>query len=204
MSHLQTLEKSSTSVERIVTLDGISWERFNKIEAYFDDVPSLRFTYLGGLLEIMAPISDEHENVKTTVGYLLEAYLREKGIRFYGRGGFTLKKAGYSSCEPDESYCIGTNKKVPDIVIEVVITSGSINKLEAYKQQAIPEVWFWKAKKLHIFHLKQGEYQEVGRSEFLPDLDLDQLLYYIDYPDQYDAVLAFQAAIRGKTSPAIS
>jgi hypothetical protein len=33
---------------------------------------------------------------------------------------------------------------------------------------------------------------------------LDQLLYYIDYPDQYDAVLAFQAAIRGETSSAIS
>lgn len=74
--------------------------------------------------------------------------------------------------------------------------------LEAYKQQAIPEVWFWKANKWHIFHLKQGEYQEVSRSEFLPDLD--QLLYYIDYPDQYDAVLAFQAAIRGETSSAIS
>ncbi len=149
MSSLQTLAKqSSASVERVVTLDGISWERFNKIEADFDEVSSLILTYLGGLLEIMAPISDEHESVKSTVGSLLEAYLREKGIRFYRRGGFTLQKAGYASCEPDESYCIGTHKKLPDIVIEVVITSGSVNKLEVYKPQAIPEVWFWKANQL--------------------------------------------------------
>ncbi|OQY52429.1 MAG: Uma2 family endonuclease [Candidatus Parabeggiatoa sp. nov. 2] len=192
---LQTVEH--TLVERVVTLDGISWERFNKIESDFNDVSSLRLTYMEGLLEIMAPISDEHESVKTTVGYLLEVYMREKGIRFYGRGGFTLKKEGHSSGEPDESYCIGTNKKVPDIVIEVIITSGSINKLELYKPQNIPEVLFWKRNQLQIFHLKKGQYQEVSRSEFLPDLDLELLLHYINYPDQYDAVLAFQAAIRG-------
>jgi len=154
-----------------VTLEGISWERFNKIESDFDEVSSLKLSYLGGLLDIMAPISDEHENVKSTVGALLEGYMREKGIRFYRRGGFTLKKEGYSSCEPDESYCIGTNKKVPDIVIEVIITSGSINKLDVYKPQNIPEVWFWKSSQLQVFHLKDGLYEEVEQSVFFPDLD---------------------------------
>ncbi len=63
---------------------------------------------------------------------------------------------------------------MPDIVIEVIITSGSINKLEVYKPQNIPEVWFWKSSQLQVFHLKDG----------------------LDYPDQYDAVQAFQSAIR--------
>jgi Uma2 family endonuclease len=72
----------------------------------------------------MSPIGDRHEYVKTTMGYLLEAYMREKGIRFYGRGGFTLEAPGYASGTPDESYCIGSNKETPDIVIEIIVTSG--------------------------------------------------------------------------------
>ncbi len=28
-------------------------------------------------------------------------------------------------------------------MIEVVVSSGGINKLEAYKRLQIPEVWFW-------------------------------------------------------------
>ncbi len=57
-------------------------------------------------------------------------------------------------------------------------------------------MWFWKNNQLQVFHLKNGEYQEVSRSEFFPDLDFDMLVHYIAYPDQYDAVQAFQAAIR--------
>jgi len=45
-------------------------------------LPALRLTYLDGALELMAPISDVHESVKTTVDYLLEVYMREKGIHY--------------------------------------------------------------------------------------------------------------------------
>jgi Uma2 family endonuclease len=192
---LQTLEANHLPIESVIGLSGISWERFNQIQANFDGIPSVRLTYTEGLLEIMAPISDEHEYVKSNVGELLGTYMREKRIRFYKRGGFTLKKEGYSSGEPDESYCIGTNKKVPDIVIEVVITSGTLNKLNVYKPLNIPEVWFWKNKQLQIFQLTDGEYQQVTRSQFFLDLDLELLQHYINYPDQYDAVLEFQKAL---------
>ncbi|MFN9407014.1 MAG: Uma2 family endonuclease, partial [Dolichospermum sp.] len=37
----------------------------------------------------------------------------------------------------------GANRKRPDLVIEVVVSSGGIDKLEAYKRLQIPEVWFW-------------------------------------------------------------
>jgi hypothetical protein len=49
----------------------------------------------------------------------------------------------------------------------------------------------------NIFHLSQtGEYEEVSRSSFFPDLDIALLLKYIDYSDQYDAVNSFTEAIR--------
>jgi Uma2 family endonuclease len=183
--------------EKIVTLSGVSWEQFKAIEIPLLDNREVKLTYLAGVLEIMAPIGDKHEYVKTTLGYLLEAYMRYCGIRFYGRGGFTLEEPGYASGTPDESYCIGTDKETPDIVIEVIVTSGSINRKELYRPKKIPEIWFWKSSELRIFRLNAtGEYEEVNRSGFFPDLDAALLLKYLDYPDQYDAVNEFTEAIR--------
>jgi hypothetical protein len=34
--------------------------------------------------------------------------------------------------EPDESYCIGIDKAFPDLAIEVVVTSGGINRLDLF------------------------------------------------------------------------
>jgi len=194
--NLSSFTNRSSPSETIMALGGISWERFNQIESSFDGVDSLKLTYLRGVLEIMSPVGEEHEYVKSTIGNLLETFMRKAGIRFYRRGGFTLKKKGYVSAEPDESYCIGTNKKVPDIVIEVIFTSGSVDKLELYKPQNIPEVWFWKASQLQVFHLTDGKYELVSRSQFFPDLDLEILRHYINYQDQYDAMLAFEARLR--------
>ena len=156
------------TIEKLVTLPDISWEQFKGIEAQLKDNRNVRLSYLLGTLEIMSPIGDKHEYVKRTLGYLLEGYMRVKGIRFYGRGGFTLEEPGYASGTPDESYCIGTNKETPDIVIEVIITSGTINRKELYKPKRVPEVWFWKSDSMRIFRLNvSGEYEEVDRSSFL-------------------------------------
>jgi Uma2 family endonuclease len=183
--------------EKLVTLTDVSWEEFKGIEAQLKNNRSVRLSYLSGILEIMSPIGDKHEYVKRTLAYLLEAYMRELGIRFYGRGGFTLEEPGYASGTPDESYCIGTDKETPDIVIEIIVTSGTLDRKELFKPKKVPEVWFWKSDKIKIFRLNEvGEYQEVNRSGFFPNLDPALLLKYIGHPDQYDAVTEFIQAIR--------
>jgi Uma2 family endonuclease len=183
--------------EKLVTLKDVSWEQFKGIEAQLQDNNSVKLSYWSGILEIMAPIGEKHEEVKRTLGYLLEAYMKYKGIRFYGRGGFTIEEPGYASGTPDESYSIDTKKDVPDIVIEVIVTSGTIDRKELYKPKKVPEVWFWKSNELKIFRLREdGEYQQVNRSGFFPDLDPALLLRYIAMADQYDAVVEFEQAIR--------
>ncbi|GAA6620858.1 Uma2 family endonuclease [Scytonema sp. NUACC26] len=183
--------------EKLVTLTDVTWEQFKGIEAQLIDNRSVRLSYLSGILEIIAPIAEEHEEVKTTLGYLLEIYIRTLGIRFYGRGGYTLQAPGYASGTPDESYSIGTKKEVPDIVIEIIVTSGTINRKELYKPKQVPEIWFWKSDTIRIFRLNSsGEYEEVERSSFFPNLDPNVLLQYIAMPDQYDAVLEFEQFLR--------
>ena len=183
--------------EKLVTVRDVSWEEFKGIEALLKDNRNVRLSYLSGMLEIMSPIGDKHEKVKSTLGLLVEAYMKELGIRFYRRGGFTLEEPGYASGTPDESYNIRTEREDPDIVIEVIITSGTINRKELYKPKRIPEVWFWKSDTIKIFRFNTaGEYEEINRSGFFPNLDPALLLRYIAYPDQYDAVQEFVQAIR--------
>lgn len=198
--NLQFLDKPARqpTEEKRVTLYGITWEKFKAIEAQLEDNRDVKLSYLSGILEIRSPIGEEHEDIKSTLGLLLEAYMRKKGIRFYKRGGFTLEAAGYASGTPDDSYSIGAKKDVPDIVIEVIVTSGTINRRELFKPMKVPEIWFWKSNQLRIVQLKDKEYEEVSRSTFFPDLDLALLLRYLGYPDQYDAVEEFQSVIRGE------
>jgi Uma2 family endonuclease len=187
--------------EKIVTLHGISWEQFKAIEAQLENNRDVRLTYLSGVMEIMSPIGAEHEYIKRTLGLLLEAYMREKGIRFYATGGFTLEAPGYASGIPDESYCISSRKEVPDIVIEIIVTSGSIDRKELFKPLRVPEVWFWRSNQLRIFQFQGDDYQEVNRSKFFPELDKALLLGYIAHPDQYDAVNEFVEVIRQASDP---
>lgn len=187
--------------EKLVTLKDVTWEQFKGIEAQLIDNRSVRLSYLSGILEIMSPVGPLHEYVKRTLGYLLESYMRFLGMRFYGKGGFTLEKKGYASGTPDESYCIGTDKETPDILIEIIVTSGTINRRELYKPKRVPEVWFWKSDTIRIFHFnEQGEYEEVNRSSFFPDLDPNLLLQYITMSDQYDAVQEFEQFLRSQLS----
>jgi Uma2 family endonuclease len=120
---------------------------------------------------------------------LVEVYMRIKNIRFYSRGSATLgKRENKTRREPDESYNLGSKKQIPDLILEITVISGGINKLEIYKRLEIPEVWFWEDSLLSVYYLEAGEYQKAEKSTLLPELDLELLAKYSRMADQYDAV----------------
>jgi Uma2 family endonuclease len=164
--------------ERCLTFYGISWLQFEAIEAAFANISGVKFAYLDETLDIMT-VSPEHEDAKGTIRALVEAYMREKGIRFYIRGGSTLgsQELGVRK-EPDEFYNLNAKKDLPDLAIEVVITSGGLDKLALYKRLGVPEVWFWQDDVLDIYVLKE-DYEKMKRSELLPNLDIEMLTRYI-------------------------
>jgi len=142
--------------------------------------------------------SAEHERLKTIIARLVEAYAEEKDIDLNGYGGATFrKKVNERGLEPDECYCFGTLKEVPDIAIEIVITSGDIDKLEVYRGLKVPEVWFLKNNQFLVYHLQDDTYQLATGSRFLPDLDIARLASYVNWTSQTQAVKAYRATIRG-------
>ena len=185
------LETPQTQPNKLV-LDGISWEKFEQIESTFQDVEGVRFIYLDGDLEIVMSPSQAHEDAKSTIGVLLEAYMKVRKIRFYRRGSATLgNKEITGRKEPDESYNIYSKKDIPDLIIEVIVTSGDINILEIYRRIGIPELWFYEDGLLTVYSLKNNQYIKVNNSELLPELNLETFTKYINYHDQYDAVTEF-------------
>ena len=190
---LEQLETSNQ--ESIITLYDISWEKFEAIASLLEDT-KIRLTYLDGNLDIMSP-SPAHEESKGTVGLLLETYLRHIGRRFYRTGGYTLgSREDGARGEPDESYNLDFVKPIPDIAIEVVITSCGVNKLEKYRRWGVPEVWFYQKQRVFIYHLHASKYEQVDKSKFLPELNINLLVRCLNMPDQYDATIAFNQALQ--------
>ena len=187
-----TIEKSKTN-DTNCTIQGVSWLQFESIEASFSDIEGVRFVYLDGILEIMT-LSSEHEDVKSTIGLLLEAYMRHFGVRFYKRGSATLgnKELGGRK-EPDESYNFDIKKNIPDLVVEVVLTSGNINVLDLYLRLGISEVWYWEDGLLSVYCLVKEKqiYENFNSSQFFPALNLSTFAKYITYYDQYEAIAEF-------------
>ncbi|MEO1428918.1 MAG: Uma2 family endonuclease [Cyanobacteria bacterium J06633_8] len=189
------LDKTFPLKTSYVLLYDVSWEQLEQLDINLAGTGA-RLTYLDGILEIMSPLSDEHEDSKKTLAMLVEVYMRINNIRFYSRGSATLgKRENKTRREPDESYNLGSKKSIPDLILEITVTSGGINKLEIYKRLGIPEVWFWEDGLLSVYCLQAGEYQKVDQSVLLPDLDLELLAKYSRMADQFDAVNEYSQVI---------
>jgi Uma2 family endonuclease len=109
----------------------VSWEGYEALLSELGDSLQYRVTFLDGNLELVSPSRRRHERNKRTIGSLIELYCQEKRIRYFPLGSTTFRKeAQRGGTEPDESYCIETDKPFPDLAIEVVVTSGGWDKLE--------------------------------------------------------------------------
>ena len=131
-------------------------------------------------------------------------YFLETNIEYFPTGSTTFRKPEQEvGVEPDESYCIGTDKEFPDLVIEVLVTSGGINRLAIYQQLGIQEVWFWSEDRLAIYHLRQNldqftanfGYEAINRSQVLPELNIELLTESIQNPSPLAAAKAFREGI---------
>lgn len=164
-----------TRGEHRVVFDGMQWKDYIRFWNDAEEFGGVRVSYLDGTIELMFP-SYEHESSKSQFGSLVNAYCCENDIEFFEHGSTTLKaEMKAAGKEPDESFCFGRNKKVPDLAIEVSITSGGIETLEIYRRFRIPEVWIWRKGKVEVFVLERGAYKPVDRSKALPGLDLSLL-----------------------------
>jgi Uma2 family endonuclease len=176
MVQLQPERLKPPSPDQRIIHSGITWQQFKLIQSGFGDTRNVRLFYYNNTVEIIMP-GREHEFFKTILGMLIELFCLEMGIEFEPLGSTTQERESEASAEPDESYCFGASKPTPDLVIEVIFTSGSIKKLNLYRALNIPEVWFWQDGVFSLYRLQESEYEQISQSKIpeLAALDIELL-----------------------------
>jgi Uma2 family endonuclease len=179
-----------------VTLHAADWWQYETMLAIRGDRAVPRIAFLDGELELMSP-SKTHEVIKKRLARLLEAYAEEKGLYFNGYGSLTMKSAPkVRGVEPDECYAVGGDNDSPDLAIEVIWTSGGIDKRRIYAGLGVRELWEWREGRIDVLVLDGDGYRLFSRSSVLPDLDLAALARFVELEDQTQAVRAFRQSLR--------
>ena len=187
--------------DQVVVLHGVSWDQYTALSRARSESPRPLFAYLDGDLEIVTT-SRRHEWVKKTLARLVEAYAEEMDLPLNGFGQTTWrKKAKRAALEADECYTTGKRRSAPDLAIEIVQTSGGVDKLEIYRRLGVPEVWFWINARIYMYRLAD-KHIEVDASVALPNIDVDALARIIsstDEDEQTEAVRAYRKWLRRTT-----
>jgi Uma2 family endonuclease len=184
--------------QRIIQ-SGRTWQQFKLIQEGFANSPGIKLFYYKGTIEILMP-GREHEMFSAVIALLLGIFLVEKDIEFEPTGSMDQQKEGEAFIQADQSYCIGASKPIPDLSIEVIVTSGGINKLARYKALGVPEVWFWEDGIFSVYRLRTEGYQRIARSEIpeLTDFDFNLLTRCVlmAQTSRLEAVKAFRKGIQ--------
>lgn len=195
--NIVTIPKSRAIKEQKFTLPGYyNWQQFKAIQALIEQQSGTKISYLDGVIELMT-LGEEHETIKSMIGFLVELYLFNQGIDFIPVGSATRESEEHEvSFEPDESYYIGEKKEHPDLAIEVNITSGTVKKLDKYKRFQIQEVWIWKNNQFSIYSLQNDEYQKIFQSKLLPNLNFKLLENCVLMPSKLEAFKIFKNGLQ--------
>lgn len=180
--------------EQRLVLANIPWSTYVTLREALDNT-RLRLTYLAGTLEIMSP-SRKHEVDKKQIARFLELFCLERDIPLFAYGSTTWRSEEKArGLEPDECYSIG-ERELPEIAIEVIVSHGSVDKLEVYRGLGIREIWLFEAGTCTVLALRDTGYERIPSSEVLPQVDLERILSYAMRPDQHVALRAFRDELR--------
>jgi len=191
--------------DQVVYLSNVSWADYERIDALRGESSVPRLTYVEGMLELMSP-GTPHESDKKKLARIFEAYLDHLGIPAEGVGSWTVKnKRKKLGAEADECYVfttlpVGPSTKAPDLVIEVVYSSGNLDKLEVWQQLGAKEVWSWQPGQLSVFVRKGDGFELARRSALVPSIDLELVVRCMHEKTQNAAVHALRAALAKKRS----
>ncbi len=175
------METVKSPAEQKVLLNNVSWETYERLLEDHESSSTPRFAFDRGMLEIMSP-SPEHEKFNRRIAQLVLAVTEEMNLEAEDLGSTAFRlEVAERGFEPDSCFYIQNEEQVrgkdridltvdppPDLVIEVDITSPSINKLPIYARLRVPEVWRYDGKKLEISKLESGNYVEARESLALP------------------------------------
>jgi Uma2 family endonuclease len=181
------------TIDQFVVLRNVSWETFERILADHEDSAGVRLYYDNGMLEIKVP-SAKHEEPNRTLAQLIEVLAEEMNLDLRRLGSTTFKRYDLlKGFEPDSSFYIQNVEAItgkatidliidppPDIVIEVDITSDSLDKFPIFAGLGIPEVWRYNDETVTIYKLEGDHYVKAEYSPTFPQLTSELATQFLE------------------------
>jgi Uma2 family endonuclease len=176
-----------------ILLKNISWKTYESLVNELAEQGGIRLTYDRGNLEIMTP-SAPQVGSKKILGRFVESVSEELNIEICSLGSLTCRREDLArGLEPDQCYYIQNEDVVwdreqidlnqdppPDLVVEIDVTSSSIDRLSLYASLGVPEVWRYDGNRLIIYQLEAQEYTERDVSPTFPFLSQVEMLRFLE------------------------
>lgn len=186
------METVRSPAEQRVLLRNVSWETYERLLAEKEERRVPRFFYDRGVLEIVSP-SMKHEALSRAVAMVVAVFAEASGVDVYGAGSTTFNREDLErGFEPDECFYVQNEERMrgkeevdlnvdppPDLVIEVDVTSPSLDKFSVYARIGVPEVWRHDGEGLTFFGLEGGRYAAIPVSAVLPPLTAEVVSRFV-------------------------
>ena len=179
-------------VERLVVLEGVSWQTFKALLKDIGDSRASRIAYDRGTLEIRMPLQ-QHEQPKIILCSFVDSLADELEIEVMQLGALLLEREDLSrAVEPDSCFYIQNEAIVrskiiqlpedppPDLVIESDYTSSSLNKFSIYAAIGVPELWRYRQQTLEVYYLVSDKYELSTTSIAFPFLPIAEVPNFVE------------------------
>ena len=180
------------TAEARVVLPNVSWETYERLLTDLSDCSAPHLTYDRGRLVIMSPTA-KHEKVNRSIELLVRITTLEMNIEVSSLGSTTFKREDIAlGFEPDSCFYVQNEAAIrgkqaldllvdppPDIVVEIDISSSSINKRSLFAQFSVPEVWRYDGERIEILNLVNSAYVKAESSSVLPFITAKVLTDFI-------------------------
>lgn len=185
-------ELASMAINQKLIIQGVGWDFYEQILAEYTNSNALHFAYDDGVLEVEMPKYD-HEKINRCLSRLIEYICLNLNLDFANAGSTTFRQEKKTKgCEPDTAFYLANANTVrnlndidlsidppPDLVVEVDVTSPSLDKLPIYAALAVPEVWLYKGDKVEFYQLIGKNYRKVSNSISLPILSSEKATEFL-------------------------
>lgn len=176
-----------------ILLEDVSWDFYEHLLSEIGN-RQIRVTFDQGNLEIMSPLP-KHERWGAWIGRLIELMCFERAIDCQPLGSTTFRdEAQQKGLEPDECYYFKQaaiarrledawnpdRDPVPELVVEIDITSRSIAREPIYAALGVKELWRFDGSRLKVLHLSaKGRFVPKARSIALPFLPIEKFSQFV-------------------------
>ena len=164
--------------DQILTITGANWQDYQNF--YSQEYLGYRVSYFNGEITIVSP-GRNHERIAAVINRLIVAYCEKYKLQDFPFGQTRLNVWGQAGREPDLAYAFNSDKDLPDLVVEVIFSSGDIEILKSsYKNIGIRELWIWKENKITFYCLEQDNYTVLQASDILTTIESESFVQYVN------------------------